>query len=195
MRLDEPRRAASTFMAIQAGSPELAGSNNLQESLLLPTARSSQFHIEQRRLGALDIQDLQFVQYQPLSDFTQLSVEARQRNFSSNDDELLQISDDEQRLSMALAYQRERFRSRLELGQRNLLGNSETMADLELGANWTRYWSGSLNYQWRMPADESSLLILGASRTGSQWLLNWTPSSTWQSSVDWANYDLSLIHI
>jgi len=39
------------------------------------------------------------------------------------------ISDDEQRLSMALAYQRERFRSRLELGQRNLLGNSETMAD------------------------------------------------------------------
>ncbi len=118
------------------------------------------------------------MQYQPLSDFTQLSVEARQRNFSSNDDELLQISDDEQRLSMALAYQRERFRSRLELGQRNLLcnGNSETMADLELGANWTRYWSGSLNYQWRMPADESSLLILGASRTGSQWLLNWTPS-------------------
>ena len=189
VRLDEPRRAASTFMAIQAGSPELAGSNNLQESLLLPTARSSQFHIEQRRLGALDIQDLQFVQYQPLSDFTQLSVEARQRNFSSNDDELLQISDDEQRLSMALAYQRERFRSRLELGQRNLLGNSETMVDLELGANWTRYWSGSLNYQWRMPADESSLLILGASRTGSQWLLNWTPSSTWQSSVDWANYD------
>lgn len=189
VRLDEPRRAANTFMNIQAGAPELAGSNNLQESLLLPTALSSQFHLEQRRLGALDIQDLQFVQYQPISDFTQLSVEARQRNFSSNDDELLQISDDEQRLSVALAYQRERFRSRLKLGQRNLLNNSETMADLELGANWTQYWSGSLNYQWRMPADESSLLILGASRTGSQWLLNWRPSSTWQSSVDWANYD------
>jgi predicted Zn-dependent protease len=189
VRLDEPRQAANTFMAIQAGAPELAGSNNLQESLLLPTALSSQFHLEQRRLGALDIQDLQFVQYHPISDFTQLSVEARQRNFSSNDDELLQISDDEQRLSVALAYQRERFRSRLKLGQRNLLNNSETMADLELGANWTQYWSGSLNYQWRTPADESSLLILGASRTGSQWLLNWRPSSTWQSSVDWANYD------
>ena len=189
VRLDEPRRAANTFMNIQAGAPELAGSNNLQESLLLPTARSSQFHLEQRRLGALDIRDLQFVQYHPISDFTQLSVEARQRNFSSNDDELLQISDDEQRFSVALAYQRERFRSRLKLGQRNLLNNSETMADLELGVNWTQYWSGSLNYQWRTPADESSLLILGASRTGSQWLLNWRPSSTWQSSVDWANYD------
>ena len=189
VQLDEERRATATLMAMQAGSPELAGANNQQESLLLPSARSSELVVGQRRLGALEMTDWAFTQYQPFSDYSTLSARYRQRQFGSNDRTQLDVNEAEQWLSLEWQYQRERYRQRLSLGQRQLLDNSETTAELEVGGNWHSDWSASWRYQWRMPADETSLLLLGGSRTGNQLQLNWSPQATWQSSVDWADYE------
>ena len=188
LRLDEERAAAATLMAMQEGAPELAGSVLTQESLLLPSARSTGLGFEQRRLGALDIQDWQFKQYQPVSDHSELVLQLDRRQFSSNDETLLVVDDDEQRVGLFWNYQRQRYRHSLFVGQRDLLDNQETMAALELGANWNADWSGTLDYQWRMPSDESSLLLLGGSRTGPRYALNWSPMATWQNSVDLADY-------
>ena len=188
VQLDGERRAAATLMAMQAGSPELAGANNQQESLLLPSARSSAVAVEQRRLGTLKMRDWVFTQSQPFSDHSTVSARYRQRQFGSNDRAQLDVDETEQWLTLEWQYQRERYRHRFSLGQRQLLDNSETTADLEVGGNWHADWSAGWRYQWHMPADESSLLLLGGSRTGHQFLLNWSPQSTWQSSVDWAGY-------
>jgi predicted Zn-dependent protease len=188
LELGEERRATATLMAMQAGSPELAGANNQQESLLLPSARSSALAVEQRRLGALQMTDWAFTQSQPFSDHSTLSARYRQRQFASNDRAQLDVDEAEQWLTLEWHYQRERYRHRFSLGQRQLLDNSETTADLEVAGNWHSDWSASWRYQWQMPADETSLLLLGGSRTGSQFQLNWSPQSTWQSSVDWADY-------
>ncbi|MEE2604189.1 MAG: tetratricopeptide repeat protein [Pseudomonadota bacterium] len=189
VQLDEDRRATATLMAMQAGSPELAGANNQQESLLLPSARFSELVVGQRRLGALEMTDWAFTQYQPFSDYSTLSARYRQRQFGSNDRTQLDVNEAEQWLSLEWQYQRERYRQRLSLGQRQLLDNSETTAELEVGGNWHSDWSASWRYQWRMPADETSLLLLGGSRTGNQLQLNWSPQATWQSSLDWADYE------
>lgn len=189
VQLDEERRATATLMAMQAGSPELAGANNQQESLLLPSARSSELVVGQRRLGALEMTDWAFTQYQPFSHYSTLSARYRQRQFGSNDRTQLDVNEAEQWLSLEWQYQRERYRQRFSLGQRQLLENSETTAELEVGGNWHSDWSASWRYQWRMPADETSLLLLGGSRTGNQLQLNWSPQATWQSSVDWADYE------
>jgi len=145
--------------------------------------------VGQRRLGALEMTDWAFTQYQPFSDYSTLSARYRQRQFGSNDRTQLDVNEAEQWLSLEWQYQRERYRQRLSLGQRQLLDNSETTAELEVGGNWHSDWSASWRYQWRMPADETSLLLLGGSRTGNQLQLNWSPQATWQSSVDWADYE------
>ena len=100
VQLDEERRAAATLMAMQAGSPELAGANNQQESLLLPSARSSELVVGQRRLGALEMTDWAFTQYQPFSDYSTLSARYRQRQFGSNYRTQLDVNEAEQWLSL-----------------------------------------------------------------------------------------------
>lgn len=189
VQLDEERRAVASLMAMQDGAPELAGANNQQESLLLPSSRSSILTAEQRRLGALEMTDWSFTQQQPVSDHSQWSAHFRQRQFRSNDSEQLTVSDAEQWFSLGWHHQRERFRYRISLGQRRLLDNADTTADLEVGGRWHSDWAASWRYQWRMPADETSLLLLGGSRTGSQFQVDWTPWSTWQSSLTLADYD------
>ncbi|MGB1464910.1 MAG: tetratricopeptide repeat protein [Alcanivorax nanhaiticus] len=188
MRLDEERRAAETLMRMQEGAPELAGEVMLQESLLLPTARSTGLGLERRRLGALDVLDWQFTQYQPVSDHSELVFQFDRRHFTSNDEELLVVDDQEHRAGLYWNHRRQRYRQSLFVGQRDLLDHSETMAELELGASWHTDWSGTLGYQWQMPADESSLLLLGGSRTGLRYGLAWAPSATWQNSADLSDY-------
>lgn len=189
LQLEEPALAAATFMDLQRGAPELAGAHPMQEDLLLPFARSSQLDAGLQRIGALDIEEWAFTQYQPVGRFSQWALELDQRAFSSNDDTLLVVDEDERRVGAIWQYRRSRYQHDLYVGQRTLLENQETMAALDVGARLSREWSLGLEYQWHMPADESSLLILGGSRTGSQLALNWNPSSSWQNRIDIADYE------
>ncbi|MCG8392889.1 MAG: tetratricopeptide repeat protein [Pseudomonadales bacterium] len=189
VRLDQHRQALAAYAEMQEGAPQLAGDHLLQESLLLPAAQSSEVEAEQRRIGALDIADWRFTQYQPISDHSELAAAVEYRQFSSNDDTLLTVDDEETRFALSWQTRRQQYRYRLSAGQRSLFGNTETMADMELGLTATSDWSGAWRYQWRMPADETSLLMLGGSRTGSQFQLNWSPAGSWQNSLDWSGYD------
>ena len=188
VRLDEERQAAATLMKIQQGAPELAGQVMLQESLLLPSARSSGLGLERRRLGALEVLDLQFTQFQPVSDHSELVFQYDRREFTSNDETLLVVDDQEHRAGLYWNHKRGRYRQSFFVGQRDLLDHHETMAELEMGGAWHSDWSVTLGYQWQMPADESSLLLLGGARTGLRYGLAWSPSSTWQNSVDLSDY-------
>lgn len=188
-QLEEPAEAAASFMALQDGAPELAGAHPMQEDLLLPFARSSQLTAGLQRIGALDIDEWAFTQYQPAGRYSQFSVQLNQRAFSSNDETLLIIDEDETRVGGSWRYRRARYQHDLFVGQRTLLENSETMASLELSAALARDWSIGWKYQWRMPADESSLLVIGGSRSGNQLGLDWFASSRWQSRIDVADYE------
>ena len=187
--MEEPALAVETFMELQDGAPELAGAHPMQEDLLLPFARSSQANAGLQRIGALDIEEWSFTQYEPVGRFSQFAVQLNQRAFSSNDDNLLVIDEQEQRAWAIWQYRRARYQHALYLGQRSLLDNQEVMAALDVSTSVYRDWSVDWQYQWRMPADESSLLILGGSRTGSQVGLNWNPVRYWQNRIDVAQYD------
>jgi len=189
LQLDEPAMAAARFASLQEGAPELAGAHPMQEDLLLPFARSSQVNAGLQRIGALDIEEWAFTQYQPVGRFSQFALQFNQRAFSSNDETLLVIDEDERRAAVLWQYRRARYQHALYVGQRSLLENTETMASLDLTATLAREWSLGWDYQWHMPADESSLLILGGSRTGSRFALDWNPSSYWQNRLDVADYE------
>lgn len=189
IQLEEPALAAASFMALQDGAPELAGAHPMQEDLLLPFARSSRVEGGLQRIGALDIEEWAFTQYQPVGRFSQFALQVNRRAFSSNDETLLVIDEEESRAGAIWQYRRARYQHELYVGQRTLLDNEENMAALELSASLARDWSLGWQYQWHMPADESSLLVLGGSRTGSQFALGWSPSSTWQNRIDVADYE------
>lgn len=188
LQLDEPAMAAATYALLQHQAPELAGRYNEQEELLLPLSRSSQLDAGVQRIGALDIEEWLFTQYQPAGRFSQFAVQLNQRRFSSNDETLLIIDEDETRIGAFWNYRRARYQHEFYVGQRTLLENEENMAALQMTAAVLRDWSLGLQYQWRMPSDESSLLILGASRTGHKLALDWNPTRTWQNRVDLADY-------
>ena len=189
IQLEEPALAAASFMTLQDGAPELAGAHPMQEDLLLPFARSSRLEAGLQRIGALDIEEWAFTQYQPVGRFSQFALHLNQRAFSSNDETLLIIDEAENRAGAIWQYRRARYQHELYVGQRTLLDNEENMAALALSASLARDWSLGWEYQWHMPADESSLLVLGGSRTGSQVALGWSPVSTWQNRIDVADYE------
>lgn len=187
--LDQPHLAAATFTHLQQGAPEQTGNNNLQEALLLPAETSTEVEVRRQRIGALSIDQRDIDQSFAVSDATTFMLAAQQRDFSSNDDALLLVDDSEQRVGAGIAHRRKRWSQQVALASRDLLGYSSTMADVEIGYNGKRNVSWSWRYQWQMPADESSLLQLGSSRTGQQIAVNWAPASSLQFGLDWSGYD------
>lgn len=187
--LDQPHLAAATFAHLQQGAPEQTGHNNLQEALLLPAETSTEVEVRRQRMGALMIDQRGVEQSFAVSDATTLVLAAQQRGFSSNDDALLLIDDSEQRVAVDLAHRHKRWSQQVALASRDLLGYSSTMADVEIGYSGKSNVSLNWRYQWQMPADESSLLQLGGSRTGQQMSVNWAPASSWQLGLGWSGYD------
>ncbi|WP_040296602.1 tetratricopeptide repeat protein [Alcanivorax hongdengensis] len=186
--LDEPRRAAQLLAQQQTDAPELAGANNQQESLLLPAETATRLVTDKYRQGPLDTMHSRLEQRWAVSDHSHLSLDLVRNRFQADDYQQLLVNDLERRAGLIFAHDRERSSQQLYVGQRDIMNKQQTMARLSLTASPLARWSAGLDYNWNMPADENSLLILGASRSGPQLSLSWSPSPTWQSSVEGSAY-------
>ncbi|SOC04153.1 tetratricopeptide repeat protein [Alloalcanivorax xenomutans] len=187
--LGRERWAAAQLARQQYHAPEVADRHPQQESLLLPASHKVASSVERRHLGPLDVDLFQVGQRWPVAERWHLDWEGSRRRFSSNDQQQLQVGEDEQRLTVAAAYQGRKRALSLRFGHRSLFGYNRQDLEFSVSGEPFRDIDWRIEAQWRAPTDETSELLLMGQRSGVALETNWRPMAHWWNGVSLAHYD------
>ena len=184
--LGRQRWAAAQLAEQQRWAPALADAHPQQETLLLPASRRVTLAGEQRRLGALELDQADLGQTLPMGDRWHWQWGLMERRFRSRDRARLRVDETSRRGTVALARDGNGLDARLQVGYADRFDRQDPEASLALAGDPGARWGWRLTYEWQAPADETSELLLAGTRSGAGLELDWQPASHWQNGLSLA---------